>query len=207
MRLQDFKISTKIICSIVALAAIVLGGTVFIAREMRSIDDAYSSFLAKDSVSWVDAVRLRATTMQISSLAYHVVVESDDTKMRSMVDQIGQADIEFKKDSAEIKSLTPQYNDRINAILQAYADMQIAVKPVIDFGLKNDYANANKAANTRFEPAIGKLMDTVEDLRAAIRNDVNKGSDDLTSGCPPASCWVASSWASSWPGSSPRPGL
>lgn len=180
MRLQDFKIGTKIIGSIAALAAIIMAGTVFTTIEIRSIDSAYSSFLDKDSVSWVDAVRMNMVSQQISSLTYRVVVENDDAAMRRIVDQIGEAENEFKKYADEIKTLSPQYADRVDALERDFADMHGATKPVIDFGLKNDTDNARKAANAGFEPAIKKLNDSVEAFRNQIRSDVTHGSDALT---------------------------
>ena len=180
MRLQDFRIGTKIIGSIIALAIIVLAGTLFTVTQMRSIDDAYSNFIAKDSLSWVDAVRLRATTFQISALTYGLVVETDDARMRNLADQIGQAESDFKKYASELKSLSPQYGDRIDAIAQDFTEMHNAAKPVIAYGLKNDDTNAAKSANTSFEPSIKQLTNAVDGLRTTIANNVNKGSDDLT---------------------------
>ena len=60
MRLQDLKISIKIMGAIVVLALVVAGGTAFTAHEMQSIDSAYSTFLERDTQSRFDAAKLRA---------------------------------------------------------------------------------------------------------------------------------------------------
>ncbi|MBN9588001.1 MAG: hypothetical protein BGN85_12345 [Alphaproteobacteria bacterium 64-11] len=94
---QNLTIRSKVIGPIAVLALIILGGTAFTVTEMRSMDSSYSSFIDKDAVSWVDAVRLRLAGAEISRLSYRLVLESDQATMRSLAGQIDQTEGEFRK--------------------------------------------------------------------------------------------------------------
>jgi methyl-accepting chemotaxis protein len=179
MRLQDFKIGTKIISAIAVLAIIVISGTVFAAMQLRSITEAYSSFLDDDTSSLVLATRLRVDVMKLSAYTYQAILETDDAKMRSVIAKIETNDTEFKSFAAEIKKTTPQYTEQTDAILADYAQVKALGQPAIDAALKNDDDHAREIADTKFVPAADALMDKAGAFRDLINTNVQKGDDDL----------------------------
>ncbi|HEY2009168.1 MAG TPA: methyl-accepting chemotaxis protein [Rhizomicrobium sp.] len=181
MRLQDFSIGAKIVGSIIVLAVIILGGTAFTAFQMRAIDAGYQSFATHDAASWEDVARFRSESNLISSLVYQVILEPDDTKMQAILRQRDAEEATMMKLAQDIKSLTPQYADKVDAILQDYAASKQAAQPAINFGLKNDFANANKAATSMYNPARKKLDDELMSLRDIINQNTQAGSRDLSS--------------------------
>ena len=181
MRLQDFSIGAKIVGSIIILAVIILGGAAFTAFQMRAIDAGYQSFLTHDAVSWSDVARVRAQSNQFSSLIYQVILEPDNAKMQALLHQKDAAEAEMTKRALEIKSLTPQYADKVDAILQDFAASKEAAQPAINFGLKNDFADANKAATTMYNPAWKRLDDKIVVLRDLVSENALAGGQDLSS--------------------------
>ena len=180
MRLQDFSIGAKIVGSIIVLAVIILGGTAFTAIQMRAIDAGYQSFLTHDSQSWADVTRVRSQSNLISSLVYQVILEPDDAKMQAILRQRDAEEATMMKLAQEVKSATPQYADKVDAAMQDYAASKQAAQPAINFGLKNDYANANKAATSLYNPAWNKLDGDLVALRDTIGEKTLAGGRDLS---------------------------
>src|ERR1700742_2525130 len=180
MRLQDFSIGAKIVGSIIVLATIILGGTVFSAIEMQQIDNAYTAFLDHDARSWVDTARMRADANDIYAKVLDVVLEDDEARERLLVREIGDTETDFEKQAQEIRALTPQHGNRLDTILAELRDVENASKPVIAYGLKNDYDNARKSAAAGFQQATKKLADDVVAFRDQIAAETNKGSDALS---------------------------
>jgi len=191
MKLQDFKIGTKIIGSIMVLALIVIAGTAFAVMQMRSMNEAYSSFLDNDSNSLSDVMRMRTDIVKLTSLTLQVILETDDAAMRRIVAQIDDNDAEFKKLAAETKKLTPQYSEQIDTVLSQYAHTRAAAQPAIDAGLKNDNDHAHALLKTQFMPAADAMLDQVTAFRDKIDNNVQKGDDDLTAKATSAT-WMLS---------------
>jgi methyl-accepting chemotaxis protein len=191
MKLQDFKIGTKIIGSIAVLALIVMAGTAFAVMQMRSINEAYSSFLDNDTASLSDAMHMRTDIVNLSALTYQVILETDEATMRRIVAQIDDNDTEFKKLAAETKKLTPQYSEQVDAVLEDYTKARAAGQPAIDAGLKNDNEHALALVKSQFMPAATTLLDKVTAFRDLINTNVQKGDDDLTAKATSAT-WMLS---------------
>ncbi len=178
MRLQDFKISTKIIGSIVALAAIIICGTAFMMVQMRSVTGSYSSFLDKDETSALNLVRLRVDAANFRSDVYGMIIESDVAQMRGLLANIDQNDADLKKYAAEIKSLTPQHGDEVDTVLAEYANARSAAQPMIDAALKDNDEAARKAEGP-YITAQDKLTDDLDRLREKILSQIQEGDDAL----------------------------
>lgn len=181
MRLQDFSIGAKIIGSIIVLAVIILGGTAFTAIQMGAIDAGYQSFLNHDGQSWEGVTRVRSDANQISSLIYQTILEPDDAKMQILLRSRDEVEADMLKRAQDIKSLTPQYADKLDAAMQDYTASKQAAQPAIQFGMKNDFANANKAATTTYNPAQTKLDRDLVALRDMIGEKTHAGGLDLSS--------------------------
>ena len=180
MRLQDFSIGTKIVGSIIVLAAIILGGIAYTAAEMRSINAEYQSFLSHDARSRLGSAKMRNDASVTTSLIFQYLLEPDDAKMKALLQQKDAAESNLMKDAQDIKTLTPQYADRVDGILQEYAAAKAAAKPAMAFGAKNDFVNANKAATTEFVPVANKLDDDLVALRELIDRKTQAGSKNLS---------------------------
>jgi methyl-accepting chemotaxis protein len=191
MKLQDFKIGTKIISSIAILAMIVMAGTTFAVMQMRSINEAYSSFLDNDSASQADAMLMRTDIVKLSALTYQVILETDEATMRRIAAQIDDNDAEIKKLAAETKKATPQYSEQVDSVLAEYATTRAAAQPAIDAGLKNDNEHALALVKSQFMPAATAMLTKVTAFRDMIENNVQKGDDELTAKATTAT-WMLS---------------
>jgi len=180
MRLQDFSVGTKIIGSIIVLAIIILGGTAFTVQEMQTINAGYQSFLSHDARSRLTSAKMRNDASVTTSLIFQYLLEPDDTKMKALLQRKDEAEATLMKDAQTIKTLTPRYAANVDAILQQYADAKAAAKPAMDFGAKNDFANANKAATTQFIPVANRLDDDLVALRDTIDKNTQNGSKELS---------------------------
>jgi len=180
MRLQDFSVGTKIIGSIIVLAVIILGGTAFTVQEMQTINAGYQSFLSHDARSRLTSAKMRNDASVTTSLIFQYLLEPDDTKMKVLLQRKDEAEATLMKDAQTIKTLTPRYAATVDAILQQYAAAKAAAKPAMDFGAKNDFANANKAATTQFIPVANRLDDDLVALRDIIDKNTQNGSKELS---------------------------
>ncbi|HEY4075907.1 MAG TPA: methyl-accepting chemotaxis protein [Rhizomicrobium sp.] len=178
MKLQDFKISTKIIGSIVALAVIIICGSVFMMYQTRAITTAYSGFLDNDENSALNVVRLRTDAAILRSNVYGMIIESEEAQIRALLHTIDQNDADLKKTADEIKKLTPQHSDEADSVLADYATARAAAQPMIDAALKNDDETARKFQGA-YTAAQDKLADHLDRLRDKIVNQIQEGDDAL----------------------------
>ena len=181
MRLQDMKISVKIMGAIVALAAVVAGGTVFTTVEMQTIDNAYTVFLDHDTESRLDAAKLREAAVNVTALVYRLASERDPATEAALNKGIKTTDRNVKKFAAEIRSLSPQFSDQVETVLEAHSELLGAAQPVIQAGAKGDLDGARTAANNTFEPAMQKLTAAIDVLADGMRKHITAGSATLTS--------------------------
>ena len=147
MRLQDFSIGTKIVGSIIVLAAIILGGIAYTAAEMRSINAEYQSFLSHDARSRLGSAKMRNDASVTTSLIFQYLLEPDDAKMKALLQQKDAAESNLMKDAQDIKTLTPQYADRVDGILQEYAAAKAAA------------ASADSSASS--DPNLSSIVDNM----------------------------------------------
>jgi len=180
MRLQDFSIGAKIVGSIVVLASIVLGGTTFTVMEMRSITAGYQSFLGHDARARLGSAKMRNDVNTTTSLIFQFLLEPDDTKMKALLRRKDEAEAVLMQDAQAIKTLTPQYAENVDALLEEYQATKRAAKPAMDIGAQNDFVNANKAATTQFIPLANKLDEHLVALRDLIDRKTQAGAAELS---------------------------
>ncbi|WP_419952899.1 methyl-accepting chemotaxis protein [Methylobacterium sp.] len=180
MKLGNFKIFHKV-CMVIALVGVIVGGCVWYAQSrMAAIDNAYSSFLARETRA---VANLRRVNRLIAELNYNIVrliVETDEKQMNVAISNFDAASAKIKTDLKAIAEQAPSFSARVSEQAFMVEDYDQKIIHVRDLARNNENAKALDVFHESIDPVYSKMIEFGAKLATDLENFVATESDGLT---------------------------
>ena len=178
--LAKLRVRTKILGVMAVIGLMVLGGVYFTAGRMRQIDDDYSKFLDRDSVSVLNVARI---SKNIVEARYFLLRMSDNAlsmdNKKSIDQRIKENLDETNKLGSAIKERSPAYSARVDVIAGKVSLLRSTANQVITLAMDMKDAQAKDIlADAR--PVFDQLSADADKLRDDMEKEIRAGSDALT---------------------------
>ena len=177
-KLNSLRIGTK--NTLLVFLVIVVGSavSVFIALNLRSIDDTYSALIDVNAKAVTVATAFNAKSDEIGRLMYKEVAL---TAMPDMLETKKSIDESFASAlalSRDLEHLVPQYSGDIENVQAILAKpLRDAVEEVSKATLAGDNDASLRLANTKFDPSRDSFDNATTKLIAAMQKELKTGND------------------------------
>ncbi|TWF54775.1 HAMP domain-containing methyl-accepting chemotaxis protein [Neorhizobium alkalisoli] len=178
--LSNTKIRTKILCLILPVCVIGIGGIAAVSYNYKTSDTQYNQFIAEDNAAAVEVSRATTSMLSVSYSAYQVLTYPADAPYLAEI----MKNYESGKKAAiarfeTAKKLIPEQTD----ILNGFQNRAIAIAAITDKAVALDAANKQdeaRAALAQVDPEIAKFRDDLRDWNIANAKAVLSQSNAIS---------------------------
>ncbi|SEI13850.1 methyl-accepting chemotaxis sensory transducer with TarH sensor [Rhizobium tibeticum] len=178
--LKNFKIPTKIISVVALLGAIALGGLVYVIKEFRGADAAYSAFIDDEAMAAMQASRASASAIAAVLQVTLIAGLKPDTPAFNTALATPSKMPQARERLEQAAALVPSRKQAIDDILVGIGEMEALSSKVVDLAKAKDSAGAQLAAsmlNAKLNAVTPKMIANNDALMALL----NDGGDALSS--------------------------
>lgn len=180
MNLGSFKILHKI-CAVIALIGMIVGGCVWYAEaRMTAIDDAYTSFIVRETRAVASLRRANRHVVELNYNVYRLIAETDP---KQMDEASANFDVAAERLRAIFKLLheqAPKFTARLaeqSTMIENYIRQTTDVR---DLARKNDRARALAVAHDKIDPIYSQITGSIAKLSDDLQQFVGHAAADLT---------------------------
>ncbi len=184
MFIDDVKIGTKILSIIGVMALVSTAGGGFASYQMKQIDSAYSDLIDRIETATPENVRGSRDIIQFGFDAYVLAFQTTDEGNQRMLAEIEKDKAEYGALMDKVRSLVPEYGDKIDQrSAQAQAAFAACAAPIRFAGSVTDPEGIVKAG-ARLEAECMRPIITAaqqqKELSDFLDQTAKQQSDDLT---------------------------
>ena len=180
--IANLRVWQKTLLPLALMAAVAVAISLYMMSGMTTIDDGYSRLLDKDARAAVWSARANTTLIDLGSLAFRTIAETDAQQMQKLINSMQNSKGEFTDRIGRVRSgiSDPAMRARLSKVDD---DFQTALTAALAAG-KASVANDNKAAlaimEQRFKPALDSARPIMRQVVDDLVKNMNAESDVLT---------------------------
>ena len=188
--LSRIKILPKILSVIVMLGSLIGVGVWYAASQMRSIDDAYTSFIDNEASAASTLRRINRTIFELNYSVYRTIAETDESQMKAANARFEAAVTPLRQYLKTARSQAGSFAGRVDALVPVIERYLTEVTEIRRLASLNRNAEAVEMVHQRIDPTFdamvaegtklaNDMMEFVVSKSAELTDDTNRTRQTL----------------------------
>ncbi len=180
--IANLRVWQKTLLPLALMAAVAVAISLYMMSGMKTIDDSYSRLIDKDARAAVWGARANATLLDLGSLAFRTIAETDAQQMQKLINSMQNSKGEFTDRIGRVRSgiSDPAMRARLSKVDD---DFQTALTAALEAGkasLANDKKTALAIMAQQFDPALDRTVPLMHQVVEDLSKNMDAQSDALT---------------------------